>query len=106
MEEDVNNKDGKKKKKKNKNNKEILAVETQANSLNDVENLIKIEPSVYATMRPSELWEIVKKLAKARYDFDIKGDLVEYNEKGIFSLPYTKLATLQDLCTVVGLTLE
>ncbi len=56
MEEDANNKDGKKKKKKNKNNKESLAVETQANLGNDVENLIKIEPSVYATMRPNELW--------------------------------------------------
>lgn len=56
MEEDVNNKDGKKKKKKNKNAKESLAVETQANLSNDVENLIKIELSVYATMRPNELW--------------------------------------------------
>ena len=57
-------------------------------------------------MRPSELWEVVKKLAKARYDFDLKGDLIEFNEKGIFSLSYTKLATLQDLCTCIGLTLE
>jgi hypothetical protein len=56
-------------------------------------------------MKPSELWEIVKKLAKARYDFELKESLLEYNEKGIFSLPYTKLATLQDLCTVIGLTL-
>lgn len=57
-------------------------------------------------MKPSELWDIVKKLAKARYDFEIKGNIYEYNEKGIFSLPYTKLATLQDLCNVTGLVLE
>jgi hypothetical protein len=56
-------------------------------------------------MKPSEIWDIIKNLAKARYDFEIKGDLVEYNEKGIFSLPYTKIATLQDLCATVGLTL-
>jgi hypothetical protein len=56
MEEDTSNKEGKKKKKKNKNNKESLAVETQANLGNDVENLIKIEPSMYVTMRPNELW--------------------------------------------------
>lgn len=57
-------------------------------------------------MKPSEYWDIIKKLAKARYDFEIKGNLYEYNEKGIFSLPYTKLATLQDLCNVTGLVLE
>ena len=75
-------------------------------SLNvETENLIKIPVPIYATMKPSELWEIVKKLAKARYDFELKDSLFEYNEKGIFSLPYTKLATLQDLCTVIGLTL-
>jgi hypothetical protein len=75
-------------------------------SLNvETENLIKIPVPIYATMKPSELWEIVKKLAKARYDFELKESLLEYNEKGIFSLPYTKLATLQDLCTVIGLTL-
>jgi hypothetical protein len=36
----------------------------------------------------------------------IKENIYEYNETGIFSLPYTKLATLQDVCTMVGLTLE
>lgn len=53
MEEDVNNKDGKKKKKKNKNSKEVLATEAQSSLVNETENLIKIQPSIYATMKPN-----------------------------------------------------
>ncbi len=57
LEDDQNNKEGKKKKKKNKNSKEAFnATDNLPTSNSESENLIKVPLSIYASMKPSEIW--------------------------------------------------
>lgn len=54
----------------------------------------------YLTIKPSEVWNLVKKLALARYKYQFP-ESVETLQG--FSLPFYKLSTIRDLCLSIGL---
>ena len=62
---------------------------------------IIVKPSIYNNIRPSEVWEIVRKLAESRYQHTLPASPDECVE-----LSFGKVATLRDVCVSTGIVLE
>lgn len=67
-------------------------------------NTIVIPTSKYRTMKPTEIWLEVCKIAKARYDYEF--ECTSITELDLFRFPFQKAATLRDVCLSVGLVVE
>lgn len=64
---------------------------------------IIVEQPSYLSMKPSEIWDIVCKLAEKRFSYKFCPKFFEFE---LFRIPYQKLAALRDLCITIGLVLE
>lgn len=66
-------------------------------------NVIKVPVNKYAQMKPTQIWQELARIAKARYNYALPETPALFRP---FQLPFMKLALLRDLCLSTGLVLE
>lgn len=66
-------------------------------------NVIKIIPNKFIVMKPHEIWQEVRKIAQARFKYELSQSQLLFD---VFKFPFQKIATLRDVCLSVGLVLE
>jgi hypothetical protein len=93
----LENDNRKKKKKKAKEMKDPLP-EFDA----QIVNVIKVTVNKYVTMKPKQVWEEIRRIAKARFNYELVASQLELE---VFKFPFQKLATLREVCLCVGLVI-